>query len=35
MLAKEFIRGASENGHEITEFDVSRADIRNCMGSDI
>ena len=32
MLAKEFIRGASENGHEITEFDVSRADIRNCMG---
>ena len=26
MLAKEFIRGASENGHEITEFDVSRAD---------
>ena len=32
MLAKEFIRGAGENGHDIKEFDVSRADIRNCMG---
>ena len=32
MLAKEFIRGALENGHDITEIDVARADIRNCMG---
>ena len=32
MLADEFIRGASENGHEITEYDVFRADIRPCIG---
>ena len=35
MLAKEFIRGAAENGHDITEIDVSRADIRNCMGCNV
>lgn len=32
MLAGEFIRGARENGHEITEFDVIRADIHACLG---
>jgi len=31
-LADEFIRGARENGHEITEFDVARARIHHCMG---
>ena len=31
-LAKEFIRGAEETGHEITVFDVFRADIRPCIG---
>ena len=32
MLADEFIRGAKENGHDITEYDVFRADIRPCIG---
>lgn len=32
LLAREFIRGASEAGHEVTEFDVTRADIRPCLG---
>lgn len=32
MLADEFIRGAEEKGHEVTEYDVFRADIRLCMG---
>ena len=32
MLADEFIRGAKEAGHEITEYDVFRADIRPCNG---
>ena len=32
MLADEFIRGAKENGHDITEYDVFRADIRPCTG---
>ena len=32
MLADEFIRGAKESGHEITEYDVFRADIRPCIG---
>ncbi len=32
LFAREFARGARENGHTITEYDVSRADIRNCMG---
>ena len=32
LLAEAFIRGAKENGHEITEFDVIRADIRPCLG---
>ena len=31
-LADEFIRGAKENSHEITEYDVFRADIRHCLG---
>ncbi len=31
-LADEFIRGAKENGHEITEYDVFRNDIRPCIG---
>lgn len=32
MLAKDFIRGARENGHEIKEFDVIHSDIRPCLG---
>ena len=32
LLAKEFIRGARENGHAITEYDVFRKDIRPCIG---
>ena len=32
MLADEFIRGAKENGHEITVYDVIRKDIRPCLG---
>lgn len=32
MLAESFIRGAKENGHDVTEFDVFRADIRPCIG---
>lgn len=32
MLAEAFIRGTKENGHDITEFDVFRADIRPCTG---
>ena len=31
-LADEFIRGAKDAGHEITEYDVFRADIRPCIG---
>ena len=32
MLADEFIRGAKEAGHDVTEYDVFRADIRPCIG---
>lgn len=32
MLANEFIKGASENGHEIIEFDVIRKNIKPCLG---
>ena len=32
MLAESFIRGARERGHDITEYDVLRADIRPCLG---
>ena len=32
MLADEFIRGAEEAGHEITEYDTARKDIRPCTG---
>lgn len=32
MIADEFIRGAAESGHEITEYDVIHADIRVCLG---
>ena len=31
-LANEFIRGAEEVGHTVTEYDVFRADIRPCTG---
>lgn len=31
-LGDEFVRGAKENGHDITDFDVFRTDIRPCMG---
>ena len=32
MLAKEFIRGAEENGHEITVYNVIRKNIKPCLG---
>ena len=32
ILADEFIRGAKENGHEITEYNVLHKDIRPCTG---
>jgi multimeric flavodoxin WrbA len=32
LLGDEFIRGAKEAGHEVTEYDVFRADIRPCTG---
>ena len=32
MPANEFIRGTKESGHDITEYDVFRADIRPCTG---
>ena len=32
ILADEFIRGAAENGHEITEYELIRKDIRPCTG---
>lgn len=32
LLADEFIRGAKERGHDITEYDLMRADIRPCTG---
>lgn len=32
MLANEFIKGARENGHEITEYDVIRKNINPCLG---
>ena len=32
LLAEEFIKGAEENGHSVTVFDVIRADIRPCLG---
>lgn len=32
MLADEFIRGAKENGHSVTEYDVAHKDIRPCLG---
>ena len=31
-LAGEFIRGAKEAGHEITEFDAGNANVHPCMG---
>ena len=32
LLADCFIRGAEEAGHEVTEYDVFRKDIRPCRG---
>ena len=32
MIADEFIRGAKENGHSVTEYDVFRMNIHPCMG---
>ncbi|MGI6003387.1 MAG: flavodoxin family protein [Lachnospiraceae bacterium] len=32
MLADEFIRGARENGHEVSEYDVFRVRIKPCAG---
>ena len=33
-LADEFIKGAKENGHSVTDYDVFNADIKNCRGCD-
>ena len=32
LLAEAFLRGAGEAGHDVTEYDVLRADIRPCLG---
>lgn len=32
MLAHEFVRGAKEAGHAVTEYDVIHKDIRPCLG---
>ena len=32
MLADEFKRGAEENGHEVTVYELMRKDIRPCTG---
>ena len=32
MLAHEFVRGAMETGHEVTEYDVIHKDLRPCLG---
>lgn len=32
ILSEEFIRGAQEKGHEVTRFDVSRMNIKPCIG---
>lgn len=32
MLADEFIRGAKENGHELTVYNVIRKNIKPCLG---
>ncbi|WP_165079373.1 MULTISPECIES: flavodoxin family protein [unclassified Desulfovibrio] len=32
ILADEFIRGASENGHDIFRFDAARSDVHPCVG---
>lgn len=32
ILAEEFMRGAKEKGHEVTRFDVSRMNIKPCIG---
>ena len=32
LLADEFIRGAKESGHIVTEIDVYRANVKSCTG---
>ena len=32
MLADEFIRGAKESGHTVTEIDVAHANVKPCTG---
>ena len=32
MLADEFIRGAKENGHDVTVYNVIRKNIKPCLG---
>ncbi len=34
MLAKQFIKGAKENGHDITEIDAAHINIHPCIGCD-
>ncbi len=34
LLAAEFIRGATEAGHQTQVFDVARSDLRPCLGCD-
>ncbi|MBE5962575.1 MAG: flavodoxin family protein [Lachnospiraceae bacterium] len=31
-LAEEFIRGASENGNDVSRIDVARKDLKGCLG---
>lgn len=34
LLAERFIKGALENGHEVTVFDAAHADMHPCLGCD-
>ena len=34
MLAEQFIKGAQENGNEVTVFDAGHADLHPCLGCD-
>ena len=34
LLADNFIRGAQEAGHQVSEFDAAKADLHSCLGCD-
>lgn len=34
LLAKEFIRGAAESGHQVAVFGAAQADLHPCLGCD-